>query len=422
MRIIMTPVGSSGDVNPFVTIGRALRARGHTVILIASEPFAPVVTGAGLEFVSNWSADDFDRITRHPDLWHPVRGLRLILRAAAGQLRQNYALIEKAHRPGHTILVGHMLSFPTRVFEETHRVPAVTVQLAPSAFRSDFGQPGAPPARDFSRWPRWAKRTLWWGLDRFMIDPPIVPALNAWRAELRLAPVARLFKSWVHSPRRVVGLFPDWFGEPQPDWPAQTRLAGFVLSHGGGHEVLDGEIRRFVEAGSPPLVFTPGSANRQADRFFNAAAEATLRLGRRALFLTRFPEQLPAVLPEQIRHAPYAPLTTLLPSCAALVHHGGIGTCAQGFGAGIPQLVMPMAFDQPDNALRVARLGCGGVVPPRHFSGPTVASAMEPLLTAPKIIEECRRRRRAVHETDAVGAACAEIEGAASEPAPARIR
>ena len=99
MRIIMTPVGSSGDVNPFVTIGRALRARGHTVILIASEPFAPVAAGAGLEFISNWSADDFDRITRHPDLWHPVRGLRLILRAAAGQLRQNYALIEKAHRP-----------------------------------------------------------------------------------------------------------------------------------------------------------------------------------------------------------------------------------------------------------------------------------------------------------------------------------
>jgi len=45
-----------------------------------------------------------------------------------------------------------------------------------------------------------------------------------------------------------------------------------------------------------------------------------------------------------------------------LLHHGGIGTTAQALRAGIPQIVMPKAFDQPDNAMRIAALRLGGVV------------------------------------------------------------
>ena len=69
-------------------------------------------------------------------------------------------------------------------------------------------------------------------------------------------------KDWCHSPQRVLGLFPDWFGAVQPDWPPQTRLTGFPLQDGRTEAELPAEVRAFLDAGEPPIVFTPGSAMR----------------------------------------------------------------------------------------------------------------------------------------------------------------
>ena len=88
----------------------------------------------------------------------------------------------------------------------------------------------------------------------------IAPALNAYRAELGLAPVSRIFRSWIHSPQRVIGLFPEWFFPPQPDWPAQIRLTGFPLFDEAGLHPLDPGLDAFLAAGDPPIAFTPGSA------------------------------------------------------------------------------------------------------------------------------------------------------------------
>jgi UDP:flavonoid glycosyltransferase YjiC (YdhE family) len=79
-------------------------------------------------------------------------------------------------------------------------------------------------------------------------------------------------------------------------------------------------------------------------------------------------------------HADYAPFSELLPHCAALVHHGGIGTTAQGLACGVPQVVMPMAHDQPDNAARLTRLGVGAAIAPHRFNADTVAQALQSLL------------------------------------------
>src|SRR5207248_1745452 len=90
----------------------------------------------------------------------------------------------------------------------------------------------------------------------------------------------------------------------------------------------------FLAGGGPPLVFTPGTAAHDQRRFFAESAEACRRLGRRALLLTRFRGQLPARLPEGVRHADYLPFSRLLPHAAALVHHGGGGRGGAGGGGG----------------------------------------------------------------------------------------
>src|SRR5215471_12622672 len=298
MHAILTPVGSSGDVNPYVMLGRELRRRGHRVTLLAPDVFARAVANAGLEFASTGSVEEYERATRNPDLWAARRGRAVVFGEVVKYMRRGYAAIERHYTPGGTLLVGHSLSFFARVFEETHAVAAATVHLAPTVLRSDFEQPILPTGQNISNWPRWMKRALWWGADRFAVDRLLAPQLNAWRGELGLPPVSRVFKSWVNSPQRVLALFPPWFAEPQPDWPPQLRLTGFVLSDDTCAPPADsgdtGHLNRFLGDGAPPVVFAPGSANRYATAFFQTAIEATAAVGRRALLVSPYREHLPS--------------------------------------------------------------------------------------------------------------------------------
>ena len=213
-------------------------------------------------------------------------------------------------------------------------------------------------------------------MDRFLIDALLAPETNAFRAELGLPPVSRLFDRWLHSPQRTIGLFPEWFAPPPPDWPPNVVLTGFPLWDESGVRGPSSELEEFLGAGEPPVVFTAGSAMTQAQRFFQVSAEVCRATGRRGLFLTMFPEQLPAPLPDGVRHFDYVPFSAVLPRSAVLVHHGGIGTTAQALAAGVPQLVVPAAHDQPDNAVRVRRLGAGEFLLPRSY---TAANAVEVL-------------------------------------------
>jgi UDP:flavonoid glycosyltransferase YjiC (YdhE family) len=234
----------------------------------------------------------------------------------AGRLREGYAHLDQVYVPGQTVLVGHPFSFFTRAFEEKHAVPAATLHLAPSIFRSAHRPPAHAPGRDLASAPRWVKRTFWWAIDRLLIDPQLAGPLNRWRREIGLAPVRRPFHEWIHSPQRVIGLFPDWFGVPQPDWPAAVRLTSFPLYDESEQSDVPPRVQAFLDAGPPPIVFTPGSANQTAERFLRAAMDAAHRLNRRALLLTRYSAHLPP-LPSSVHHEPYVPLSRILPRCAA---------------------------------------------------------------------------------------------------------
>ena len=155
-----------------------------------------------------------------------------------------------------------------------------------------------------------------------------------------------MLHNWIHSPQCVICFFPEWFANRQPDWPVHTHLVGFPLWDGGGAPSKTGspamsvpsEIEEFLDAGEPPVVFTPGSAAATMHRFFAESVEAARRLGVRAMLVTNFREQLPRDLPPRVKAFGYLPFSELLPRAALLVYHGGIGTMAQTIRAGVPQL------------------------------------------------------------------------------------
>ncbi len=237
-------------------------------------------------------------------------------------------------------------------------MPLATIHLQPGVLRSEHQAARLPWLWLGDRVPRWLKRAQY-RLGDFVLGRRIEPALHAFQDELGLPRSSQPLIHWWNSPQRVVGLFPNWFAPPQPDWPANLVLSGFPLWDERCVTAEPEGLADFMAAGPRPIVFTPGSAMLHGREFFAAAAAACQMLGRRGIFLTRHAEQLPAELPSEVRHFDFVPLSLLLPRSAAIVHHGGIGTLAQGLAAGIPQLTMPMSFDQPDNARALGSLGRG---------------------------------------------------------------
>ncbi len=414
---ILVALGSSGDVHPFIGIGRELRRRGIRVTLVAAGWFCEVAEKAGLEFVDPLPELDFVASIEDERIWDPLRGTPVILDLFVRPLLEPvYRVIERALAADAaageaTVVVASSLAFGARVAEERLGVALVTVHLAPMLFRS-LDDPPRVPGVFVHRGPHWFRKLQWSLADRLLIDPFIGRWLNPFRASLGLPPARGLLRDWIHSPLRTLGLFPAWFAAPQPEWPRQVRLTGFPLYSEEGVSDADDQMKAWLEEGSPPILFTPGSAHLHGHEFFAAAAAACQRLGRRGLLLTRFPDQIPQALPDGVRHAAFVPFRWLVPRSAALVHHGGIGTLSQGLAGGVPQILMPMGFDQFDNAARIERLGVGLSLARKAFRGPALAGLLGKLLADQSVADRCRAVADRFAGADGIAAAADEVEAA----------
>jgi rhamnosyltransferase subunit B len=394
LRFILVPLGSRGDVDPFIWLGKALAGRGHDVRVLTNPPFDDAVRAAGLHPVVYGTREQYEAILHHPDLHHPRRGFSLIARHSEALAREMIPRIQAEHAPGRTLLMGAGIAFGARIAAEAFQIPLVTVQLQPAVFLSVEDPPVVRVRTEWIRAaPRWVVRSLY-VLGYLQTDRLLAAWVNRLRRELGISnPVRRIMRDYWMSPLRVLALFPDWYAPKQPDWPPQTIVTRFPLYDEGDRMPLDPEVEAFLAAGEPPLLFTPGSANVQAARFFRVAVEACARLNRRGLFVTPHAAQVPPQVPASILHVPSAPFSRVFPRCAAVVHHGGIGTVAQGLAAGIPQLVMPMSHDQPDNGSRLRRMGAGDYLYPRAFRAAAVAGRLERLLTSAEVARACGRYR-----------------------------
>ena len=401
-RVILCPVGSHGDVHPLIAVGVAMRQRGHAVTLITAEPFRDLATRHGFDFAPTGTADDYHALTHDPDLWHPSRSMKVLFGPPRYErlLRDGYRELVAAIEPGDTVVVGGSLGLAGRVAQDALGVPFVSVHLQPTAILSVVNPPHLGRLRVRSWWPHWFRRALFFAGDRLVLDPLMAPAVNRLRVEAGLPRLRRVFGPWRHSPLKVLAFFPRWFADA-PDYPAQLSHVGFV-KYDQAERPTPPAVEAFLAAGPRPVVVTFGTAMRRGGPYFAAAVDAFRRTGLRGLILAKSGEQVPADLPPTVLHADYAPFSAVLPRCRAVIHHGGIGTTAQALAAGVRQLVMPMAFDQPDNAARLVAMGVSRTVWPKRFTGPNVAAALTALLA-----------------DESAGRAAAEYAGRiASEPDP----
>ena len=388
-HIVLVTIGSAGDLFPFLRIALALRAAGHRISFLGPVQHEPFVREAGLPF-HGLPADP--AVLDHPDLWHPTRGFGVVWEATRPAMAAVPAFMAALPLDEKCTMLVHPLALPEadlcRAARPGLRIAAVF--LAPSNLPTVHDPLMLGPWR-VPRWvPIGVRRRLWRAAGKRFIDPVALPDVNAARASAGLAPIDTLVDGIVGIADLSIALFPDWFAPTQPDWPRPLVRSGFPLFDPQPHAVLSDELQHFLGQGGRPLVFTPGTGNRQARAYFGHAIEATRLLGERAIFLTPHRDQLPAELPHHVLWQDYVPLRALLPQVALLVHHGGIGTTAEALYAGTPQLVVPLAHDQFDNGARVEALGVGLSLPATRLTTRKLVAGLEALLDDDGLRGRCR--------------------------------
>ncbi|MDZ4836640.1 MAG: glycosyltransferase [Candidatus Melainabacteria bacterium] len=356
MHFIVTAIGSAGDINPMLMIACELDRRGHSVDFIANGYFEQKVEKAGLKLLPLGSADLYLKAVDDARIWNPPTAFQAVWETIKDSLRLSVSIIEENLRPD-SILVGSSLAFGNRITQEKHGVKGSTVHLAPSVILSGHDPMAMPGLPFVSSMPLQARHLLMSAIDLLWLDTTCRDDLNRIRKEYGLPPIKSVMRNWMHSPDQVIGTFPSWFAEPQPDWPPNTVLTGFPVYDRPEDQSLTPELENFLQAGDAPVVFTAGSAMAYSKKHFETAIAATKMAGLRAVLVSAFPDQIPPNLPPNILHVPYAPFSVLFPRACVAQHHGGIGTSIQGLAAGVPQLVTPFAHDQFDNAFRLAKLG-----------------------------------------------------------------
>jgi rhamnosyltransferase subunit B len=386
MRILITSVGSHGDIHPYVGVGQALRRRGHEVALLAQPYFKRVAEDAGLEFIAVGDYLDLREIAQRPELMGSWNGTKRILQdlIIPEAPKVFHALEAEFSRRRPDVVFTHHICFGVTWACEKHGVPVATGCLSPLAWPAPQDPAHFTPItrRDPSpRAMRWWLRLARFG-SRHSYDPP----LNRIRRELGL-PKGR---DWVLREFRSgdinLGLWSRHFRGPIESDPEHGHICGFVwFDRHKEQEHAPEEVERYLHGGEPPIIFTLGTtAVHVAGPFYQAAADACAILKRRGMLLTGHADYAPRRLPAGVAAFTYAPFSSVLPRGCATVHHGGIGTTAQSMRAGRPSVIVPFAHDQFDNAARTRRHGVSATVRRSGLSADGLAAALRSVLDKPE--------------------------------------
>lgn len=415
MHISLLALGSRGDVQPFVPLGRGLQAAGHQVRIISFETFAPLIAAAGLDF--HPVRGDAEALVRQAG--EQLLGGRVNPFGSFGALRRSYgalthqiedALAQAVRAPTDLILNQLPGDLYGLDWAERFNVPHAQLAVIPLARSRTFANMAFPAGLGWLP----GYNTLTHRVAEQLVWVLYGASVQRWRRRLGLRP-APVFGSFDTAYRQRVPLlngFSEQVVSRPPDWGRHVHLTGWWLPDDPEWQPAP-ELLRFLDGG-PPLVFIGfGSMPvREPARLTRLICEAVEISGKRALLLAGW-AGLGGGLPGQVFSLTYAPYSWLFERVGGIVHHGGSGTTGFALRSGNPSLVVPFGFDQFFWGRRTAELGVGP--PPLPISALTpdrLARALEQL-EAPELRAGAQKLRRALRAEDGVGRAVAILGGLA---------
>ncbi|WP_151633796.1 glycosyltransferase [Noviherbaspirillum aerium] len=413
-HIVLATTGSLGDLHPFLALGAELKRRGHRVTLATSAVHRCHVHEAGLDF-HHMRPDPEDTPAFHARYMHPKTGGEFVYRHYLGPaIRTSYDDLARAARDADLLVSQSLMALAAPLVAASTGIRWVSAVLQPMSFFSLHERPNYLPLPFLSwlcgRSPELHGRVFHYV--RKHTEEWVRPVLDL-RQELGIARPDHPMYEGQHSPSRVLAMFSPLLGKPQPDWPQPAVQTGTALYR--QEQAMAPELQRFLRESSRPLVvFTLSSAaSNDAGDFYQTSLRTAESLGARALLVMgglAAGSALPDPLPSWAMRVDYAAFEQVFPHAAVIVHSGGVATSFKALQAGKPQIVVPHAHDQLDNAMRLAKLGVAEVIPGRRTGAGRLRNALRRALTDTHRRERAAAAARETHREDGVARACDEIE------------
>jgi vancomycin aglycone glucosyltransferase len=373
MRVLLSTIGSRGDVQPLVALALELRARGQSVRLCVPPDFREWIEGLGFEVTPIGPELRALTAATPPAVPIPPSPER-VRQMVEGTVAAQFESVRQAAQDCDVIVAATALQAAAHSVAEQRGIPYVFVAFCPTVLPSPHHPPiplgllGQKPV------PVTADNRALWEEDAKGWNDRWGPALNLHRARLGLAPVSDV-RTHIFTDHPWLAADPTLGPRPAPTDAAVFQTGAWLVP---GERPLSPELNAFLEAGEPPLYFGFGSIRAPRD-LSRVMIETARALGRRAIVSRGWADL--ALLDDAPDCLAIGEVNqqALFKRVAAVVHHGGAGTTTAAALAGAPQVVLPQMYDQPYWAQRVAALGIGVAHP---TGAPTTESLQRALLQA----------------------------------------
>jgi sterol 3beta-glucosyltransferase len=407
MRITIFAAGSRGDVQPCLILGRALQHAGFDVLLAAPQNFAEFVRGHGLRFhplrgdVQQIMAGETGRKFMERGGANPIQSIlamRKMLGPIAIQMMED-AL--EACRDSDMFITLAVFAPLGKTIAEIRGIPLMLVEPTPVLPTRDFPAPGWPVQKNLggvlNRYSGFAMLEVIWQWYR--------PFVNAFREHsgLRKLNGSDFHRILVSTPL-LSAYSPTVIPHPR-DWSHHVHITGYWFLSACSDWQPSVELESFLEEGEPPVYVGFGSmSGRNPEYFTKVVLEALQKSGQRGVIATGWGGMSVMSVPASVLVLDAAPHGWLFSRMAAVVHHGGAGTTAEGLRAGVPAVIVPFTVDQPFWGNTVKALGAGTEpIPAKGLTADKLAEAIQRATGDPKMRQRAESIGRLIRSEDGIG-------------------
>lgn len=386
MNIFIMTLGSRGDVQPFVALGKGLQEAGHTVTLCTASSFEDFVTEHGLNYASmtNELLELMGTDAGKDALENTTNVLQVAktfakLASKAGPLQHKIMddSWQAAEAANPDLIIYHPKMYGATHFGQKLGVPVMMVatvpMYVPTTEYTALGFPKLPLGAGYNRFTfRVVLAITEMGIGRYV---------KAWRKKHDMPPQPKAMGVLTMAdgtPAPILHCFSRHVLPRPADWPEHAIITGSWFLDDNAAWEPSAELLAFLDAGDPPVYEGFGSmSGRDPRRITKAVIDGLQQANVRGILASGWGGLSTDDLPESIFALDQAPHEWLFPRMSAVVHHGGAGTTAAGLRAGRPTIICPFFGDQPYWGKRVHELGAGSEpIPQKKLTAERLAAAI----------------------------------------------
>jgi rhamnosyltransferase subunit B len=416
MKILLTVLGSSGDINPMIGIGLGLKKRGHEIYFATSPFFKKIILQNEFEFIAIYPDLNPSNKRLKEIITDPIRGSEYLHKDFLfPNLDKSYRIVEcLLDELEIDMILTSTLCYFTPIACEVKKKPYISICLSPMLFFSKFDAPILPffPAlKNLQSHPNLIEFIL---KMIFSLSKRWLKPYYELRESVGIPKTNNpLFRSGF-SPHGTIALFSEHFGKPQIDWPKNVYQCGFNFFDKPPIDTdVNSEIHKFIEKNNNPILFTLGTtAVMNPGKLFDIFFDAQKKTGIPSIVLTgreNF-DKYKSFKSNSLLIVDYLPYSEIMPHCGLIIHQGGVGTTAQTMRSGIPSIILPNCNDQFDNANRVERLGISKTIPYKKLTASKLADLIIEVYNSSEYKAQASKYGNIILNENATELACNFIE------------